>query len=851
MSKQTGKITRIIACNVFRPAIKALRLEERYPDLRFTYLPSNLHLMPEGLKDRLLKEIEASRKRNERVICLYGDCFPGIEDFCQEHGVAKVPGHYCYEMLLGSDRFRRLLNEMAGTYFAEKELIENFEEYCAIPLELHDEEMRRYCFNQYQRLLYVRQPSDPDLVSRAGEVADFLGLSLDISDVDYSYLERSLTGLLQSQTRVLKTEDRKRPEPGKGAHPGELPTRKYRLRGVWLNVLPDDLWLRTPKGETVWEALQDTGVELDSDCGGLGKCGKCKIKVLSETGPPTAEEEQLLDEEELKQGTRLACRTRVTHDMVISVGEAETEEEYLKILTSSHHLSHRYIPVSELEPLISRQQVTLPSDIQRNGISNFDAIKTALGPEYEDLRAPLDCLRTLPQNFPGTSSRGTAVLHGHCMLDWQKGDKADKRYGLVFDLGTSTLVGKLFNLVDGSEVAVTSCLNSQSRRGADLISRLQYIREHPRGLATLQHLIINDLNRLTTRLLLTAGLQPEDIFIAVAAGNTTMQHVFLGLSPAAIAEAPFSPVITDGLILNAADVGLQLHPTALVYVMPVKSGYIGGDLLGVVMTSGAAEQEDKITLGLDLGTNGEIFLGNAKRLLTCSAAAGPALEGARISQGMIAKAGAIEGVSLEEGELRYRVIGNIKPKGLCGSGLVDLVAVLLHCGVIDEEGLICPPQKKVSDDLNARVISRGGVNSFLIASAEESHDNRPLYLTQKDVRELQLAKGAIAAGIKTLMDELGIGTQDINHVYLAGALGNYVDPYSTIRTGLLPAVNPEIVQSLGNAASTGASLVLLVKSYWKMAAELSQSIEHIELSSRSDFNQYFIQHLDFPEENLW
>ena len=196
MSEKNQKITRIIACKVFKPAIEALQLEKIYPNLRLLYLPSNLHLRPQELKNRVLTEIKAAQKRNERVICLYGDCFPGIEDFCQEHGVIKVPGHYCYEMLLGSDRFRQLLNEMTGTYFAEKELIQNFEDYCVIPLELHDEEMKRYCFNQYQRLLYVRQPSDPDLVARAGEVADFIGLSLDIRDVDYSYLEKSLAELL-------------------------------------------------------------------------------------------------------------------------------------------------------------------------------------------------------------------------------------------------------------------------------------------------------------------------------------------------------------------------------------------------------------------------------------------------------------------------------------------------------------------------------------------------------------------------------------------------------------------------------------------------------------------------------
>ena len=176
--------------------METLRLGKIYTDLRLTYLPSNLHLRPQELKKRMLTEIKAAQKKNERVICLYGECFPGIDDFCQEYGAAKVPGHYCYEMLLGSQRFSQLLEEMAGTYFAEKELIQNFEEYCVIPLELHDEEMKRYCFNRYQRLLYVRQPSDPDLAAQVGEVADFLGLSLDISDVDYSHLEKSLIGLL-------------------------------------------------------------------------------------------------------------------------------------------------------------------------------------------------------------------------------------------------------------------------------------------------------------------------------------------------------------------------------------------------------------------------------------------------------------------------------------------------------------------------------------------------------------------------------------------------------------------------------------------------------------------------------
>lgn len=196
MSNKTEKLTRIIACTVFKPALEYLQLEKRYPNVRLTYLPSNLHLRPQELKKRIKNGIVAAQKRNERIICLYGDCFPDIDHFCQQHGVAKVPGHYCYEMLLGSERFERLINEMAGTYFAEKDLILHFQEYCVRPLELEDEEMRRYCFEHYKRLLYVRQPSDPDLEVQAGEVADFLELSLDISDADYSYLEKNLIELI-------------------------------------------------------------------------------------------------------------------------------------------------------------------------------------------------------------------------------------------------------------------------------------------------------------------------------------------------------------------------------------------------------------------------------------------------------------------------------------------------------------------------------------------------------------------------------------------------------------------------------------------------------------------------------
>jgi len=618
--------------------------------------------------------------------------------------------------------------------------------------------------------------------------------------------------------------------------------KKLKTGYVRLKVSPDDLWLPVRQGETILDALQKKGVELEGDCGGLGKCGKCKVKVLSSIGSPSKVERELLSEEELKQGIRLACRTKIEKDLVIYHGVPEPDLEYFQILRSG------YRPLFQVNPLVQKRPTGLPSDLEDEGLSDLSRIKLALGTEYQDLKASLQCLRTLPQTLKETRSHGAAVLHNNFLMAWQGWDKVECQYGLVFDLGTTTLVGKLIDLLDGSEVAAICRLNSQINYGTDVISRLQYVKERTNGLETLHSLLIEDINHIIKRLLEVGSCEPDDVFIAVAAGNTTMQHFLLSLPPLGIAEAPFSPVLTDGLIVKVADIGLQLHPEALLYMMPMKSGYIGGDLISVILASGAVEQEDEIILGLDLGTNGEIFLGNGKRLLTCSAAAGPALEGARISHGMIAKTGAIEGVGFEEGDFHYMVIGNVKPKGICGSGLVDLVADLVELGIIDDEGLLRPPQERIAEGLSPRIINRSGVNDFLIASAEESYDRKPLYLTQKDVRELQLAKGAVAAGIATLMDEMGITVQDIDRVYLAGALGNYVNPYSAMRIGLIPSVNQEIIKSLGNAASTGASMVLLSKDYWDKANEIADFIEHIELSSRLDFNQYFVEQMDFPRK---
>jgi len=669
-------------------------------------------------------------------------------------------------------------------------------------------------------------------------VTDFI--TKPIKTIELMARVKSALTVKQQYNRMIKKLNEKK-------LPKKRP-KKISKKQVWLNILPDDVWIKVRRGDTVYKALQNTEIELEGDCGGLSKCGKCKIRVITPLGKPSKETLEVLDPDELEQGVRLACRTKILKNLAIYTEELNGETEFFQIL------KHGHMPPVELAPLVERRLVTIPPPSLENSLSDVQRIREALGPEYQNLKTTYRCLFSLYKNLRATDFEGTAIIHNNCLVEWQPRDSIGGVFGLIFDLGTSTLVGKLVNLLEGQEVAVISRFNSQRKYGADVISRIQYIKGHPKGLVHLQKILIRDLNLITKRLLESFRLKQKDILVSVAAGNTTMQHFMLSLDPTGIAEAPFTPLITEGMTFRARDVGLRLHPDAMLYVMPAKSGYIGGDLIGFILSSGAAEQDDKLVLGLDLGTNSEIFLGNKSRMVTCSAAAGPALEGARISHGMIARAGAIESFRFEENDIFYNVIGNIKPKGLCGSGLVDLTALLLHHGIVNPEGLICPPnQHKKRNSMTERVIQtqENEIYDFLLASPRDSLDGKPIVLTQKDIRELQLAKAAIASGIKILLKTMGAGIEDIDDIYLAGALGNYVHPFSAMRIGLLPKVNPEKITSLGNAASTGANMILLSKRYWERSAEIATDLEHLELSGHADFFDSFIEEMNFPTEDLW
>lgn len=645
---------------------------------------------------------------------------------------------------------------------------------------------------------------------------------------------------MKKNNRAYKTEPPKR----EYTVPPKAETRK----DVWLNVLPADKWIKVKPGITVYEALEKTDLEVEGECGGEGTCGKCKIRVITALESPTSQEKKLLSSEELAGGVRLACRTRIKKNLVVYTEPKPGELELFQIL--------KYSPVPEikLNPLLKKHFLELSAPNLQQPDSDFSRLREAMKPKYHDLKITWRCLASLYKDLRRSRFRGNALVYENCLLAWTPPSSVKGRYGLVFDIGTTTLVGKLIDLNDGREVGVVSRLNSQSRYGSDVISRIKFVRERKGGLKRMRELLLRDVNIIIRRLLMVNRLKPGDIYIAVAAGNTTMQHFLLALNPSGIAEAPFSPVITEGVTFRTKELGLEMNPDAMLYVMPCKSGYIGGDLISFILASGAFDEEKRLILGLDFGTNGEIFLGNRNHMLTCSTAAGPALEGARISRGMIARAGAIEGIRMDDNHLRLNIIGNIKAKGLCGSGLVDLAAVLLHHRIIDKEGLLSPQYiQENNNPFRSRIVpdTVSEAYHFAVASEEQSFNNKKILLTQKDVRELQLAKAAVAAGTNMLLQHMGVGLEDIDVVYLSGALGNYVNPYSAMRIGLIPVTPIDKIVSLGNAASAGAKMSLLSREHWEKAAEIAAHLEHVELSVQSEFYENFISAMDFPGQNLW
>jgi uncharacterized 2Fe-2S/4Fe-4S cluster protein (DUF4445 family) len=602
---------------------------------------------------------------------------------------------------------------------------------------------------------------------------------------------------------------------------------------------PKDVATRVPAGTTLFHAAAWIGQPIESTCGGRGTCGKCRVQILQGQAPVTPADQEHLSEEEIRSGWRLSCQSEVRGEMVVKVPRLLSSPK-----TAMFGVGRQVL----LDPNVHKVHLRLPEPALHDQRSDYQRLKDALRQAGFAMTADLDVLRTLPGALRGADFDVTAVLCGDALLALEPGDTTGRCHGAAFDLGTTTIVGTLLNLVNGESLAVASTLNAQAIHGGDVLSRISYtMTKQTPGRDELQHLAAFTINGILERLAADAGVAADRIYEITVAGNLTMMHLLLGIDSEPISVTPFIPAVAHGLQVRARDLGLRIHPEGRAYLFPAIGAYVGGDIVAGLLAT-AVPRGDRLRLFVDVGTNGEIALGSEQRTLCTAAPAGPAFEGAEISCGMRATTGAIEGVQITRDAVRLQTIDDAPPAGLCGSGLIDAVAQLYKRGLMDATGRMLSPEElegRVPEALRSRLVSENGVRGFVLATAEET-GGRPILFSQKDVRQLQFAKGSIASGIRVLMNELGARPEDLQEVLLAGAFGSYIHPEAARIIGLVPPVPLKKIRAVGNAAGEGAKIALLSYREREAAEAMPARVEYVELSGREDFNDIFMSVLGFP-----
>src|SRR5579859_53832 len=603
--------------------------------------------------------------------------------------------------------------------------------------------------------------------------------------------------------------------------------------------------VRVPAGVTVFDAASWNGIAIDSTCGGHGTCKKCKIRIDGGSVSASSLDARAFTPDELRAGWRLACRAAAVDDLEIEVPPLTTRPKAATVGVGRQVI---------LRPAVQKRYLELDEPSLSDQRSDVERVLGAV--DDLELRVDLPVLRSLGRVLRGADFKVTAVIVDEVLIDVQAGDTTGRRYGIAFDLGTTTVVATLLDLSTGTPMAVGSMLSRQQPFGADVISRISAVMPEPANLDRLAGLAHASLSDLVTEVCDAAGVDPLDVYEVALAGNATMTHLALGIDPEPLGVAPF--ILSARLMpeILAADLGLDVHPRARAVVFPAFGAYVGGDITAGLLASGM-NRDARTRLFIDIGTNCEIVLGSRDWLLATAAPAGPAFEGAAIRCGMRAADGAIEGVALAPGGetgaaggISLQVIGDCAPEGLCGSGLVDAVASLVAVGLLDHSGRFVPDEVAagVAPGLAARLTTLGEERVFVLHWKGEHGDvANSVFLSQRDVRELQFAKAAIASGWNVLLDEAGLTQADVQQVLLAGSFGSYLSPASAIKLGLVPKLPAVRVVSAGNVAGEGAKMALLSVRERAAALALLEEVRYVELSDRADFNDAFVEQLRFPD----
>lgn len=583
---------------------------------------------------------------------------------------------------------------------------------------------------------------------------------------------------------------------------------------------------------TVAEAAERACVPLDSVCGGRGSCGRCRVLVTSEDPPITEEDRKSIDSKDLDRGMRLACRMRADRDLVV-----EIPTEFVR--SGQIILEDSFVDI-EIKPRIRWIPLRVPRPSLDFQIGDFERLSRSLKDKIgiREVFTSLPVMNTL-NDLLWCREDVTAIMRGSELVGMAP-SKSGGRYGIAVDVGTTTVVAYLMDLDSGKEVAVKSAMNPQIGYGDDVVSRITFAMERLDGTAVLQSLIVGCINDLIDRCCAAACISREEVHEIVAVGNTAMHHMLFGLATSGLAFSPYIPVISDSVEFKSREIGIDVAPESYVHSLPNVAGFVGADHVAVLLASRLLESE-RPRLVIDIGTNGEISLGDSDRIFSASCAAGPAFEGANLKFGMRGTGGAIDHVRISDGHaVEYTTIRGKPPRGLCGSGAVDAISEMSRAGVIDRTG-------RIREDLDipgTRV--RNGQSEFVIAGEGVSAVNEAITITQNDVVQIQYAKAAMYAGASILMERMGIDAYRLDAILLAGAFGNYLNPESARTIGLFPNVPLDRIIGIGNAAGAGAKMVLLNEDFRERAREIVKKVEYVELAAHSGFEEIFYRALYIP-----
>lgn len=631
-------------------------------------------------------------------------------------------------------------------------------------------------------------------------------------------------------------------------HPDIVLPMKYTV-----TFLPDNISVEASPDTTLFKAGKSAGVYILSSCGGKGNCGKCKVVLKSGEVDP-GKSRSFLTAEEAEHGYVLACLSRVRGDLTIEIPPESRMQAKHKIATGAN--TEELFKLMEsaggcLESRIRRLYLEMSPPTLDDNISDYERLRRALesiGLDASHLHMNYLVLKKLSRvlregGWKVTVSAASvgAVLE---VLDIFPGDATKSRYGAAVDIGTTTVVVHLVDLSTGRVIGTASAYNSQVKCGDDVITRIVYATEK-NGLEELQGLVVGNINTMIKELAERNSVPPGMIDYIVVAGNTTMEHLFYGINPQYIREEPYIPTATFFPLVRAKNIGIGVDPQAIVYAVPSVASYVGGDITAGVLVS-QMHKQDNMSLFIDVGTNGEIVLGNRDWLVTAACSAGPAFEGSGIKYGMRAMEGAIEEVEIDPKtyEVNYRVIGDVKPIGICGSGMIDTLAEMYLTGVIDQKG-------KIREEIGSKRVRRGeGGLEYVLAWRVESAINKEIVITEVDLDNLIRAKAAIYAGFATLLSHMGMTFSDVDKIYIAGGFGRYIDVERAVTIGMLPDLSVEKFVFLGNTSIIGAYYALLCDRLRREAEEIARRMTYIELSVSRSFMDEYLSALFLPHTNI-